>query len=315
MKNRVLYTIIALVAAGCALLSLFATSGSGVVSSVMAFPFEQIAAALHWLAGIGRIGNAFSLLILAALGAIALIPALRRWGDKERRGENFTLILLALSVWLVIYLLADSSALLSISPVKETEILPMLHGIIGGVAWSAIVAWITARLLRLFKSGDMEKLLTYMRMMLRVLCCLFAAAAMLEAPGELMRAVGERQSAADGVFAVLRFAVHVLPFALDIAVTILAMSFLDEMIADRHGEAGAAAAERLSRLCCVSLLAMSLSTVGLNLLQLLFMNMLSDVNVSVEVPVISLAFVLAVLMVARLVRENKRLADDNDLFI
>lgn len=52
-----------------------------------------------------------------------------------------------------------------------------------------------------------------------------------------------------------------------------------------------------------------------NLLQLLFQSRLYQLEYVVSVPVFSLAFVLAVLLFARYIREMQRLKEDNDLFI
>ena len=52
-----------------------------------------------------------------------------------------------------------------------------------------------------------------------------------------------------------------------------------------------------------------------NLLQLFFQSSLYQLEYVVAVPVFSLAFVLAVLLFAKYIREMQRLKEDNDLFI
>jgi hypothetical protein len=39
------------------------------------------------------------------------------------------------------------------------------------------------------------------------------------------------------------------------------------------------------------------------------------INGTVQIPVLTIAFVLAVLLLSRFIAENKRLKDDNDMFI
>ena len=58
-----------------------------------------------------------------------------------------------------------------------------------------------------------------------------------------------------------------------------------------------------------------LVTAAMNLLQLLFLGQLQSVRIQVVIPVLSVAFLLAVLLVVQFIRENRQLKEDNDLFI
>ena len=84
---------------------------------------------------------------------------------------------------------------------------------------------------------------------------------------------------------------------------------------DLYQEESIKLAEKLSHFCMWTLVA----TIGLdaafNLLQLFFQSSLYQLEYVVTIPVFSLAFVLAVLLFARYIREMQRLKEDNDLFI
>ena len=56
-------------------------------------------------------------------------------------------------------------------------------------------------------------------------------------------------------------------------------------------------------------------SVAVNLIQLLCLPSLRTVSASVELPLTSMGVALAALLLAQYVRENKRLKDDNDMFI
>jgi len=45
------------------------------------------------------------------------------------------------------------------------------------------------------------------------------------------------------------------------------------------------------------------------------MRWLSNINVTVDIPIISIAFTVMILLFSRLLIENKKLRDDNNLFI
>ena len=55
--------------------------------------------------------------------------------------------------------------------------------------------------------------------------------------------------------------------------------------------------------------------IAFNLLQLVFLPRLLTVDAVAELPLLSAAFVLSVLLLSQYIRENKRLKDENDSFI
>jgi len=71
----------------------------------------------------------------------------------------------------------------------------------------------------------------------------------------------------------------------------------------------------MSKLCTAALITAVLLSIGVNLLTLLLAGSLRVLNISVQIPVLSVTFVLAALLLTRLVAENKQLKDDNDLYI
>lgn len=75
------------------------------------------------------------------------------------------------------------------------------------------------------------------------------------------------------------------------------------------------AAARVGSLCCLALGITTALTAVSNLLQIALMGFLSNISVTVDIPVISIAFTVMILLLSRLLIENKILRDDNRLFI
>ena len=73
--------------------------------------------------------------------------------------------------------------------------------------------------------------------------------------------------------------------------------------------------EKLVRFCTLSLIITIVADVGFNLLQLFFQSQLYQMDYVVNIPVFSLALVMAIQLFARYIREMQRLKKDNDLFI
>ena len=121
-----------------------------------------------------------------------------------------------------------------------------------------------------------------------------------------------KRQTVDTVFALLQFAVAALPYVLDIMIVIHVGELADAV---RRGEKLTEKADGLTKLCCVSLIAPSAATVGFNFLQEAFINVRTYIAASLNIPVFSVVFTLFALLLTRLLIENRRLRDDNDLFI
>ena len=114
--------------------------------------------------------------------------------------------------------------------------------------------------------------------------------------------------------AVLRFLASALPYGLDIFVTLSLFPLFNAFLAGNE-EDTAQHAGSLSRRCCLALCAVAAALAAFNGIQLLFSRFLTSVSVHVDIPIVSLAFLLLILLLSRLIVENRRLRSDNDLFI
>lgn len=265
---------------------------------IMAFPFEQIGEALRALSVSGTIGNGAALVLYVFL---CLLPAV--WGLYRK---EYPLCGLSVILFPVLYCMANL-------PTGEEMFLPVWKAMLGGLSWSGIVCVCVLKLLKLFKAGRKEQLFGYARILLYVLGVLFAGA-LLSSACNLIPAIHAAGGIIGRMMEVVHFLSVVLPYGMDILVIVFACKLVRKVLMENRAETEAAANE-LASLSCICLAVITILQVCLNALQLLFLSKLSNVHVSVEIPFISLAFVLAVFLTARLVAENRRLADDNDLFI
>ena len=196
--------------------------------------------------------------------------------------------------------------------------------VLGGMAYSVICGYIILRILRLFNEGGTDKLARYMSVMLGLLNIIFVYlvfgycfSALLDSITALRagNAGNEHLLGATYVFLVFQFVVNALPYIMNVLIVFAAQRLLREMRADRYSAGSLAAAGRTSRLCVAALVATVLANIGFNVLQLLFARSLMTINSSVQIPLFSIAFVLAALLFTRLAAENKQLKDDIDLFV
>jgi hypothetical protein len=245
---------------------------------------------------------------------LPLIPAWRHRKDKNKALENGSFYLLTGLLLFVLYGMANPTISYSFFPGIDDSVLPVMKAMLGGTVWSVVVMLVIFRLLRLFRTGDTNQLLGYLQNLLYALCALFTGVIALICGDILVNSLANMQRGMDGVITVMRFLVSALPYVLNIAITLSALTLLDTLLSEEKSSVTTYAG-RLSSLCGVALGITTASVVVFNVLQLVLSRWLSDIAVNVDIPIMSIAFVLAVLLASRLIAENRRLREDNDLFI
>jgi hypothetical protein len=321
MKNKLWYVFLGVEAVLCAALCVSRVSFAGAFSAVLAFPFEQLGAGLRALSLSGTAGNVIAIVLYAAL-SLAPLAVLAWRGLKERlRGEDALLVVLSALLFAVLYLMVNPG---DIRMFGGAEGSPAGKAVLGVTVYSVLCGYLVLRVLRLFFRSGTEKLQKYLDVMLYLLNIVFVYEIFGAGLGELLDSFksllasnrgSEQLLGTSYAFLVLQYIVNVIPYVMDIVIVFYAGRFLSELRDDRYSDASVASAGRLSRWCKIALIVMVLSQIAFNLLQLLFAGDLHVMNSRVNIPVLSVLFVLAVLLLSRYLAESKKLKDDNDMFI
>ncbi len=314
MKRKSFIILMGAVFAVFMALVLFVDGLPAVFSSVMAFPFEQLGAALRAMALTGNIGNGLAWALCIALSLIPIVPVLRHGGAKGYLGENIVLCCTGVAVWIALFGMANSAKLLSVFPYLTEEALSAVKSAIGCTVWSFIILWGILRLVRRFRTGDTKNLLCYLRIALHALCILFVAVIAISCGSTLLNNLSATQKSMDNGMALIRFIASALPYIFDIGITLSLLTLMEAYLAKNEADT-VRCADLLSKRCCLALGVTATSTAILNVLQLLLSRSLSGISVRAEIPVVSLAFLLLILILSRLIVENRKLQNDNDLFI
>lgn len=324
MKRKLLYILLALEAALFVVFSLAETSPGGAFSAAMAFPFEQIGMGLRMLSLIGKLGNSFALALYTAFCFLPLLFLLMARNKRKLYKEDALLGLLSAALFVSLYLMINTAYIVNMFVGLGDAGLTIGKAVLGGTLWSILCGYLILRLLRLsFESGT-EKLQGYVSAGLYILNFLFVWAVCGILFREMLDSFASLKAGNTGsegglgttyVFLILRFLVDALPYILDVVMAFLALDLLAAMRSDKYSEQTETLALRLSRWCGKALAAVVVSGISLNLLQLFFAHTLRIIDSELSIPIVSVLFVLAVLLFARLVSENRRLKGDNDLFI
>lgn len=322
MSRKLLLGILSAEALACAVFTVMRVSFLDAFSSILAFPFEQIGAGLRALSLSGAGGNAAALVLYVAAGAVPLVPFIVRSTRRKLHFEDGLLVLLSAALFVALYMMINPGMIVSI--VGGAAGLPVGRAVLGGIVYSVFAGYLVLRVLRLFSSGSTDKLTRYMSAVLWVMGALFVYMAFGSCLQSLLGSIADLRAGnignedtlgASTVFLWLQFIVSAAPYLLDVAVILAALRLLGEMRKDRYSEGTVAAAGGMAGLCLRALTATVLMNVGFNLMQLLFAGSLRVLNATVQLPVLSILFVLTALLLSRLVSENKQLKDDNDGFI
>ena len=322
MRRKTLIGLLCIEAICLLVLCILQNSFSDSFSSVMAFPFEQIGQGLRHLSLSGDFGNAIAIIIyvIISLLPIAVLFILRK--KRVLVIEDGLLVILSIVLFAVLYIATNPG---SISALPNNPIGSSIeNAALGCTVYSALCGFIILRLLRLFSAGGAEKLFRYMTVMLVCLNLFFVFMVFGVCFSGLLDSIASLKTGNIGneellstsyTFLVLQFAVDSLPLALNILVVFAALDLLDVMQLNHYSDKAVLAAKRLSRLCSVALVTTILVGIGFNLLQLIFAKSILIWNVSVQIPLLSIIFMLAALLLTQLITDSKSLKDDNDMFV
>ena len=286
-------------------------------SYIITFPFEQLGWGLRKLSLSGSAGNVFAVTVYIL---ICLAPCLLCWRLKtsgKLLKTDFFLPALSILLFAVIYYMINPG-LLNSSVSGTGKIL------LGRTFYSVFFGYIILRILDKCSQADKKQLNSWLKALFGIIMFLFFCVILsecfenLSASFQSLKAANTLENAAlitTYTFLVLQCITNIIPYALAIFILFIAIRALSALLTDHYSAAAVAAMEKLAVWCSRSLIITVLSSMVFNILQLLFHQSLHQINMVVSIPVFSIAFVLAVLLTTKYIRENQRLKQDNDLFI
>ena len=335
MKRRALQIVLCAEGAILLLAVLLGWGAGEWPAGSLAVPFAQIGAGLRSLSLSGGAGNGIAVLLYVLL---CLVPVgVLVWLSRRRplAAEDSLLVVLSLFLFVAFYFMVNPGKIpgLTMGDLLAEE-KAVRQSLFGGTVYAILLAYLVLRLLRRFQGADRQKLQDDLAVLLSGLavCLVFVifgvgfagfwgeCSALGAGSGEEMVfgvVIDPLAMQRDGllVLAFLRWVGEMLPYFLDVAVILAVLDLLGAMKTDRYSEETLARARWVARLCTGSLAASLVTTVVLNLGQLLFLGELTRVSVQVVFPLSAAAFLLGVLLVVKFFEENRALKEDNDLFI
>lgn len=325
MKEKHLFTLLSVEAAACVLFCILQRSASALFTTIAAFPFEQMGVGLRILSLSGAVGNGAAILLYLVISLIpAIVWFLLKW-KKKSEPIDFLLFLLSVFLFILMYYMINPGLLNSGVPGTGKWSL-------GSTFYSVLLGYLLIRALLHYENAGTGQLQKGLWLLLGTVNIILVYGIFGQELGRLLQSLEAVQKGNTGVqleggfftfsnltvtyvFLFLHFIVRIVPYVLNIIVVFLARKLLEAMREDLYQEECIDTAGKLGKFCMWTLIVTIGLDGGFNMLQLFFQNRLYQMEYAVNIPVFSLAFVLAVLLFARYIREMQKLKADNDLFI
>ncbi len=310
MKRDKLWLLAAAVAA--VVLAVIPEAQSGAFG-LLVLPFTAVGWLLRTLSLWGAVGNGAAIVLYALLCAVPLVF----WWRSSRRAEDWLLVLLSGVLALVLYYMVNPDLRHSHWQNQAGDVAYALP------VWSTLIAW---GVLRLVVTGQTLERNIYRALRIFLLLC--AAGCLMDALGtELKNLLWYLNHYSDVQYAYtpgrgatvsilfLRYMARAVEGILTALVLYKGTALLDALEADPFSGACVEAAEAVSRRCRSALAVITLSSLALNVGQLLLNDLLMNIQMELQLPVLGMAVCFALLSVTRLLVLGKALKDDNDLFV
>lgn len=321
MNSKRMYIALGVFALLCALSGALPGVEAGTFALIMSFPFQLISMGLRALSLSGSGGNAAAIVIYIV---VCLIPGgVALWLLKKKLNiEDILIAVFTAMMFAAIYYMINPTLL---AGHFGSEFNSLVRAILGGCCWCVVICWVILKLIRRAEASDRTGLQRLFKICLGFVAFFFVAVAFTGAIGEFAgswaslkesnTALERSELVPTAIFLALKAIINALPYALDALIAVKAMELLTAMSTDAYGALTVEKGEEVSRLAVLSLKLTVILSLVFNLLQMVFIRKLLVVDVELVLPLVSIAFMLAAVLLSRLLRENKALKDDNDMFI
>lgn len=285
------------------------------------FPFAQAGLLLRALSLSGPWGNGAALVLYIGLCAVPLLFAALHIKRRAFKAEDVLLLVMSGFAFYMMYMMINPALLRQI-PCYISE--DVGKAILGGAFYSILIGYLVFRLLRRTETTATASLLRMLRLLLAAaaVAVVFGISyiGLADVKAKLAAIASGNTDPAISLgltnfFVLLRFALTQLPAFMELVILLMGMRLCGCLSNDRYGQESVAAAGRLASFSKKTVMVILLSSIILNLAQILFAASLVSVDFWTTLPLDSLVVALAALLLARYFADSRELAQDNQLFI
>ena len=293
--------------------------------SLLYKPFEMLGDGLRSLSLSGDVGNIAAIIIYCLLSLIPTFIWIILKNKKRLVKIDGFLIILSGVLFFIIYYLINPT-------------LFMINGIasvtLAFLFYSLLVGYLVLRGISVWSKFDTVGLQKGIRVLIFLLMVSLVGAILIECAVNLPEAIQtlkDKNTAVTDpwsmygtnmpglsvtiVFLVLRSVVTVIPCIWEIVILTIILDIVKELGENRYSEKVINGFEKLGNTCKQMLVATMGLNMGYAVLQVVFRNMLYEMNMDLTVPLASIVLVLAVMLISKYMRETQKMKEELDMFI
>lgn len=320
-----LKNILIIEAVVCVLACFTSLTFESVFSSLLAFPLEQLGMGLRALSLSGGLGNAAAVLLYNCLCLLPMGFFICHKHKKNSTAEDALLPLLSAALYAALYMMTNPGVINTHfgSAFNIAGTGDLGKAFVGGTVYSIVVGYLILRAMRVFANSAAERLPRYLSLLMAVVC---AALVFVMFGSGLYGLIGDiRQFVSDNtaggelapsyIFIVLQYLVDILPYAMEIVIIFAGFELVGALEIEPYSDETVSAARKLGDVCRWAVAAIMLSQIAVNAAQFASGMSIRSSHYTISIPLTSILFALAALLLAKYFEQGKKLKDDNDMFI
>ena len=298
MKNR-RYSLLLFAEA---IITLILTKGMNVkvesIFDILSFPLEKTADFLGYLSLKSSTGNIIAIIFFTLFCLIPVFVLLFKVKRKTFVKTDILLVLLSAVLFAVIYLLINPSEMGFLGYVNGASTVTFSF-------WSLLASYFILKLVDTIKKSSAVRSERIFDLIVKIIGAVFVfdLCSMEFTKTEVL------------IVSLLAFVNSALPSLFGLLIVFSCLRVLSCFAVDRYSDNTIRSAEKLSSLCIVSLKTTAVVTALYSVIQLRFISELSDINFSINIPLVQICFILLVLIMTGFLKDSKELKEDNDSFI
>ena len=298
------------------------------ITSMFTFPLEPLGKALRDMSLTGIADNVAALIFFVLFGLSPIFLWLFLKKKNLTVKADYLLFLLSAVFFYSLYY--------SINPGLFKTQLAGAEGIyISGFFYSSIVTYGVIRIWAMAMNGSRQTIHKLLKVFLAMVAVIFGVFALMEFTISMSAALDKVRSTYESyeIFAgmagmevpanlaameavtFLDSMMRAVPYILDIIIIVQAFSLIRELQKDWYSKASVAAAKKLADVSGRTLVIITVLGFFYNGLQILLRNQILRANLEINIPFLSILFLLAVLLVSKYIKASQELKNENDLFV
>lgn len=269
------------------------------IFDLLSYPLQKLSDFLGFLSLKSSFGNAVAIGVYVLICLVPIFALLFKAKRKTFQKADSLLVLMSAVLFVVIYLLINPTEMGMLGYIESSAVMVAFS------FWSLFVGYLILKFTSSLQKADSSKTEKLLSALLKIIGAVFV----------FSLCTVKSAATGIGIMNFLAFVNLAVPNVFGVVAVFGSLNLLSEIITDKYSEFAVKATENLSQLCILGVKVSVLVSALYNVLQLRFINELSNVNFKVEIPLLSLGFILTVLVMSKYIRDSKALKEDNDSFI